>query len=80
MRSYSEVHYLLHRLWTRAVGTPDYEKADWKTLEGIIDELWHEATGKYPTLADVRGHETAFPEVPRTSTGERPTAWKRILR
>ena len=24
---------LLHRLWTKAVGTPDYDKSEWKELE-----------------------------------------------
>ncbi len=29
-------HNLLHRLWTKAVGTPDYDKSEWKDLEGAI--------------------------------------------
>jgi hypothetical protein len=27
------VHELLHRLWTKAVGTPDYAKEEWMDLE-----------------------------------------------
>jgi hypothetical protein len=27
---------LLHRLWTKAVGTPGYEKSDWQTLETVL--------------------------------------------
>jgi len=29
---------LLHRLWTKAVGTPGYIKAEWMELEQIV---WH---------------------------------------
>ena len=28
--------HLLHHLWTKAVGTPDYVKAEWKELEKCI--------------------------------------------
>lgn len=38
------VEALLHRLWTRAVGTPDYVKNDWKTLQAYIQR--HEAADK----------------------------------
>jgi len=68
VKSYSEVHLLLHRLWTRAVGTPGYVKADWKALALVLDELWEESTGKTPRLD------------PEPSPAERPTAWERILR
>ena len=27
---------LLHRLWTKAVGTKDYDKSEWKELERRI--------------------------------------------
>lgn len=27
---------LLHRLWTRAVGTPGYVKNDWKEMERLL--------------------------------------------
>ena len=29
-------HHLLHRLWTKAVGTPDYDKREWKELESRL--------------------------------------------
>lgn len=63
--TYREVHMLLHRLWTRAVGTPDYNKADWKVLERLLEDLWREATGKAPSVE---------PE----KAPERPTAWARL--
>lgn len=38
---------ILHRLWTKAVGTPDYDKEEWMELEklvhtGIITQLKNE--------------------------------------
>jgi len=30
-------HYLMHKLWTKAVGTEDYDKAEWKELEKRIE-------------------------------------------
>ena len=30
------VRALFHRLWTKAVGTPDYEKSEWRTLDGLL--------------------------------------------
>lgn len=33
------VHRLLHTLWTRAVGTSTYVKADWTELDNGIREL-----------------------------------------
>lgn len=27
------MHELLHRLWSKAVGTPGYDKEEWKRLE-----------------------------------------------
>jgi hypothetical protein len=29
-------HTLLHRLWSKAVGAPDYVKAEWIELESIL--------------------------------------------
>lgn len=29
-------HELLHKLWTKAVGTDDYVKAEWKVLEKLL--------------------------------------------
>lgn len=35
-------HYIddtpLHRLWTRAVGEPGYDKAEWRALEALVWE------------------------------------------
>lgn len=28
---------LLHRLWTKAVGAPDYDKAEWRELERVFE-------------------------------------------
>ena len=33
-----ETHRLLHVLWTKAVGTPDYDKREWKALEQAIED------------------------------------------
>lgn len=37
---YHVAHTALHVLWTRAVGTHDYNKADWKVLETEIDRVF----------------------------------------
>lgn len=29
---------LFYRLWTKAVGTPDYDKEEWKRLEKILQK------------------------------------------
>ncbi len=29
----------LHKVWTKAVGTHDYVKEDWRQLEGLIYKL-----------------------------------------
>lgn len=31
--------HLLHRLWTKAVGTPDYNKEEWRQMESCILKL-----------------------------------------
>lgn len=33
-----EIHHLLHTLWTKAVGTADYDKSEWKRLSAFIYE------------------------------------------
>ena len=38
-RLYNEAFGALHRCWTKAVGTPDYVKADWRILDRAIDRL-----------------------------------------
>lgn len=43
--NFRPVHELLHRLWTSAVGTDEYVKADWLELERAIDRLAIEGLG-----------------------------------
>jgi hypothetical protein len=31
-----QTHELLQKLWTKAVGTPDYDKEEWKALERAV--------------------------------------------
>jgi hypothetical protein len=31
-----QIHALLHRLWTKAVGGPDYDKSEWRDLEAAL--------------------------------------------
>ncbi len=31
-----ELHGLLHTLWSKSVGTPDYNKREWGRLEALI--------------------------------------------
>jgi hypothetical protein len=42
-------HTLLHRLWSKAVGAPDYIKAEWIELESI---LLHAATRMAPKKSE----------------------------
>lgn len=39
---------LFHRLWSKAVGTPDYEKAEWKELEHHLLSPLREARDATP--------------------------------
>lgn len=41
-------HTLLHRLWSRAVGAPDYVKADWIELENILFQAAAKTLQKEP--------------------------------
>jgi hypothetical protein len=34
-----ELHRLLHTLWTKAVGTPTYNKKEWQELEAWLKRL-----------------------------------------
>lgn len=34
-----ELNALFHRLWTKAVGQPGYDKAEWLKLEKLIGQL-----------------------------------------
>lgn len=36
---FREAHHQLHRLWTKAVGTPDYVKKEWQELENMLSIL-----------------------------------------
>lgn len=36
---YKEAHGALHRCWTKAVGTDDYHKADFRLLENALDRF-----------------------------------------
>ena len=36
MTKNDEINALFHRLWTKAVGTPDYDKEEWKTLASLL--------------------------------------------
>jgi hypothetical protein len=39
-------HKLLHRLWSKAVGTPDYAKNEWIELETILFQAAAKAVDK----------------------------------
>ncbi len=71
--SFRDVHELLHRLWSRAVGTPEYNKKDWLRFENMLTEVWR-ATGR-PLILEprpVRGEEPK--ETPR-SVWDRVRHW-----
>jgi len=36
MESDQAIHYLLHTLWTKAVGTENYDKSEWKRMSAFI--------------------------------------------
>ena len=40
---YRVVSNALHACWTKAVGTPDYDKSDWKTISNAIDRKYADA-------------------------------------
>jgi len=37
METDQEIHHLLHTLWTKAVGTADYDKEQWKRMSAFIE-------------------------------------------
>lgn len=43
--NYRRVSRALHKLWTRAVGTPGYVKADWRELDNAIYQLATDGPG-----------------------------------
>lgn len=36
MESDQAIHTLLHTLWTKAVGTADYDKSEWKRMSDFV--------------------------------------------
>jgi hypothetical protein len=52
-RIFKEVHGALHRCWTKAVGTKDYVKADWRTLDNALSRFARDAA----TLAGIPREE-----------------------
>lgn len=44
---------LLHTLWTKAVGSPEYDKWEWQALEMILNKLWagQDLTGQTCTVS-----------------------------
>lgn len=40
---YRVAHEALHRLWTAAVGTPDYNKADFRTIDNELARVFRDA-------------------------------------
>lgn len=54
MRPGSEIHRLFNRLWSKATGTPGYEKPEWCRLEELIDNHLHQRADArvYPEFRD----------------------------
>ena len=40
-----ELHGLVHRLWSKAVGTPDYDKEQWKRMEELVGKAFRTMLG-----------------------------------
>jgi hypothetical protein len=40
-----ELHGLLHHLWSKAVGTQDYNKQEWKRLEELVGKAFRTILG-----------------------------------
>jgi hypothetical protein len=38
MQNCNELHEVLHTLWTKAVGTVDYNKTEWLRLETLVEQ------------------------------------------
>lgn len=43
MTTANEIRRILHVLWTKAVGTDDYVKAEWKEMDKLIEQLIYES-------------------------------------
>lgn len=41
-----DTHRAFHDLWSKAVGTPDYDKSEWRRLGNAIDTLVTASKGK----------------------------------
>jgi len=46
--NYRRAHDLFHRLWTKAVGTPGYDKRQWQDLNHAIETLALDGPGGSP--------------------------------
>ena len=42
---YKELQTAFHRLWTKYVGTDDYDKSEWKRLNDAIEQAISRACG-----------------------------------
>lgn len=40
-----ELHGLVHQLWSKAVGTSDYDKAEWKRMEELVGKAFRTILG-----------------------------------
>ena len=45
-KEYEDVQVLLHKLWTKYVGTEDYDKSEWRKLDNAISVLGNLAKSK----------------------------------
>ena len=43
LASFNEAHTALHRCWSKAVGTADYNKADWIILDNALSSFARDA-------------------------------------
>ncbi len=43
---FRHVDHLVLRLWTKAVGTPDYDKAEWQRLQAAVERLAVDGLGE----------------------------------
>jgi hypothetical protein len=40
---FKETHNALHRCWTKDVGTPGYDKSDWRTIDNTLSRFARDA-------------------------------------
>ncbi len=61
-----EVDGQLHRLWTKAVGTPDYDKEEWKAFECLLFQLFKDRRDRgWKTVQN----NVSWDEIPRPKAG-----------